>query len=104
MVIYYLTCGNEVDARVISDALLEARLVACIRRAQVSSSYWWEGKIRHDTEILLMMEGIEENFEAIEAVITKHHSYKEFVLTMVPVTRTTPGVLKWLDEAVNKPR
>lgn len=102
MVIYYLTCANKDEAQKITQELLEKKLVACIRQSNVSSSYWWNGKINHDEEILLMMESLEENFAAIEAIVTKLHSYDEYVLTMVPVQKTTPGVREWLDNTINQ--
>ena len=100
MVILYLTCADETEAKKIGGALLEAKLVTCVRRSPVSSSYWWDGKINHDNEILLMMESLEEKFEAIEQVVTKLHSYDEYVLTAVSVLKTTPGVEKWLEETL----
>lgn len=101
MVILYLTCANKEEAKVISNALLEAKLVTCVRSSSVSSSFWWDVKIQHDDEILLMMESLEDKFDAIEAIVTKLHSYEEYVLTAVPVLKTTPGVEKWLDDTLN---
>lgn len=100
MIILHLTCANEKEAKAIGTALLEQKLVACVRRSQVNSAYWWNGKIHNDDEILLMMESLEEKFDAVEAVVTELHSYDEYVLTAVPVARTTTGVLRWLDETL----
>jgi periplasmic divalent cation tolerance protein len=100
MIILYLTCANEEEATIIGNTLLEAKLITCVRRLPVSSSYWWNGKINHDDEILLVMETIEEKFAAIETIVTKLHSYDEYVLTAVPVIKTTPGVLKWLNDTL----
>ncbi len=101
MIVLYVTCANEDEANAIGNALLEAKLIACAKCSQVSSSYWWDGKINHNDEVLLTMESLEEKFDAIEAIITKLHSYDEYVLTAVPVLKTTPGVLKWLDDTLN---
>ncbi|AHB41994.1 hypothetical protein RAAC3_TM7C00001G0127 [Candidatus Saccharibacteria bacterium RAAC3_TM7_1] len=100
MVILYLTCADNEEALKISNALLEAKLIVCARRSPVSSSYWWDGKINHDDEILLMMEGTEEKFDEIEKVVTNLHSYDEYVLTMIPNVQTTPGVHQWLKETL----
>lgn len=100
MVIYYLTCADAEEAKRISTALLEKKLIACARQSNVSSSYWWDGKINHDDEVLLMMESLEEKFADIEKVVAKLHSYDQFVLTAVPVLKTTPSVLKWLKNAI----
>lgn len=100
MVIYFLTCVDKDEAQKITQALLEAKLVACVRQSSISSSYWWEGKINHDEEVLLMMESTDGRFDAINKVVAKLHSYEQYVLTMVPVQKTTPGVLKWLDHTL----
>lgn len=102
MVILYLTCANDVEAKKIGDALLKARLVVCARRSLVNSSYWWNGKINHDDEVLLTMESMEQKFDKINKIVSKLHSYDEYVLTTVPVTKTTPGVLRWLNNTLNK--
>lgn len=102
MIILYLTCANSDEANKISQALLEARLVTCVRQSNVSSSYWWGNKINHDDEVLLMMESREDKFNAIEKVVTKLHSYDEYVLTAVPVLKTTPGVEQWIDETLDQ--
>lgn len=100
MAILFLTCANEEEASKIGNALLEAKLVACTRQSRVSSSYWWAGKINHDDEVLLMMESVEKKFEEIEKVVTQLHSYDEYVLTMIPNVKTTPGVEQWLAETL----
>src|SRR4051812_33652584 len=101
MVILYLTCADDKEATKIADALLKAKLITCARRSPVKSSYWWKGKINHDDEVLLMMESLEEKFDDIEEVVTRLHSYDEYVLTMVPITKTTPGVREWLNDTLN---
>jgi len=100
MIILYLTCASPKEADDITKALLADKLVACVRQAAVDSSFWWEGKIDHDHEVLLMMESIEDKFDAIEAKISELHSYDQFVLTSVKVDRTTAGVEEWLGEAI----
>lgn len=101
MILLYLTCANEDEANKIGTALLEAKLIVCARRSPIKSSYWWDSKINHDDEVLLMMESLEEKFDAIEQLVTKLHSYDQFVLTAVSVLKTTSGVRKWLDQTLS---
>ena len=102
MIIVYLTCANDAEAKNISQTLLGAKLIACARRAPVSSSYWWSGKINHDHEVLLMMETIEEKFDDINKMVGEIHSYEEHVMTAVSVFKTTAGVEQWLKETFAK--
>jgi len=94
----YLTCPNDQEALTISKALLEAKAAVCIRRAPVESIYWWEGTIEEAHEVQLIIESRQDKFDAIEAIVTKHHSSQNYVLTAIPVLRTTPGVVRLLDE------
>ena len=98
MIILHVTCAEDEEARKIGEALLTARLVSCVRRSLVTTSNWWDGEIEHHEEVLLTMESREEKFDAIEKVVKSLHSYETFVLTAVPVLKTTVGVEKWLDE------
>lgn len=102
MTILYLTCANKTEADVIGTALLEAKLVACVRQIPVSSSYWWNGAINHDDEVLLMMESVEEKFDEVDKMVAGLHSYDQYVLTSVAVSKTTAGVENWLNDILGK--
>lgn len=101
MITLFLTCANNNEAETIGRALLEAKLVACVRQTNVSSSYWWDKAIQHDNEVLLMMESIEEKYDAIEKIVTELHSYTEHVLTAVKVHKSNPGVDEWLVQSLD---
>lgn len=100
MIILYLTCASPTEAKQITDALLNAKLVACVRQMTVSSKYWWDDTINSDDEILLMMESVEDKFEAINDIVSELHSYDEYVLTATQVHKTTHGVEEWLKKSI----
>lgn len=99
--ILFLTCANEKEANKIFQVLLEKHLVVCIKKIPTSSSYLYKGKIESATEILLIMDTIEENFTEIESEIKKLHSYKTFVLISLPIHKTTNPVLQWVKEEIS---
>ncbi len=101
MIILHLTCANEREAQTIADELLEKRLIACARQWTVNSSYWWNEKINHDNEVLMMMETVENKFEAIDEVVKRLHSYDQYVLTASPVVQMTDGVKRWLKDTID---
>ncbi|MDO8269675.1 MAG: divalent-cation tolerance protein CutA [Candidatus Levybacteria bacterium] len=101
MIIVYLTCANEEEALRISEALLDKKLVACAKKLPINSSFWWEGKKDTASEILVLLETVEDKFEAIEAEVKVHHSYETPMLFAVSVLRTTEKVKKWLREELN---
>ncbi len=101
MIILYLTCSDKKEADTIGTALLEARLVACVKQSHVSSTYLWNKKLNQDEEILLTMESIIEKFDDIEEAVNKLHSYDQHVLTAVQSIKTSPGVETWLKESLD---
>ena len=60
--ILFLTCTDSEEAEKISVTLLKKRLVVCIKKIPISSSYLYKGKIESADEVLLIMDSIEENF------------------------------------------
>lgn len=101
MIIVYLTCTDEKEADMISDTLLSKKLVACAKKLPIESAFWWEGKIDTAEEVLVMLETIEEKFDAIEHEVKELHSYDTPMLFSIQVHKTTDLVNKWLGEEIS---
>ncbi len=101
MIIVYLTCADEKEADMISDTLLSKKLVACAKKLPIESAFWWEGKIDTAEEVLVMLETIEEKFDAIEHEVKELHSYDTPMLFSIQVHKTTDLVNKWLGEEIS---
>lgn len=97
-----LTCGSWQEAQRIADVLLKKRLIACAEFMEVKSKYHWQGKPEENKETKLIMESITDNFEKVEAEVTKLHSYETFVLRQVPITRLSKQAGAWMIEELNK--
>lgn len=98
--IYYLTCKDQHEARLIAGSLVKNRLAACAKMTNVESIFHWDNAIQKNTEVLLIIESTAEKFDEINSLIAKHHSYEEYVLSGMKVEKTTPGVLKWIESSV----
>ncbi len=94
--ILFLTCANHQEADKISTLLLEKKLIFCVKKQPVSSSFLWKGKIETSSEVLLIIESLENNFKRIDEEVSKMHSYDAYTLLALPVTHTTKGVEKWV--------
>ena len=92
----WLTCADKKEADKIANTLLVKHLIACAKQVPVSADYWWQGKIEHGEEILLIMEGKLELFDRIETEVKKLHSYETFVLEAVPVLKVSKKAEQWL--------
>ena len=49
------TTDGEAHAESIVDAVLEARLAACLQLIPIKSCYVWDGKIARDNEVLMLI-------------------------------------------------
>ena len=55
-VVVYVTVPSQAVADGLSEALVGARLAACVNIVPgVTSVYWWDGKVNRDSELLLVM-------------------------------------------------
>ena len=56
VVIALTTCPDEAAARRVTEVLVTERLATCVNRIPgVRSSYFWNGELQDDAEVLLMM-------------------------------------------------
>ena len=76
MVLVYITCKDRKEAEKISRHLLEKKLIGCANMFPISSMYWWNKKIVHDSEHAIMAKTTIKNFKKAESEIKKMHSYE----------------------------
>lgn len=95
-----LTCANAKEAQKITNALLDKKLAACVRRVSVTSDYLWRRKRQHDREVQLIIESAEDKFDEIETTVRSLHSYETFVLMAYPVLKSSAGVEQWIKESL----
>ncbi len=65
------------DADKIANALVEARLVACVSVVpNVVSTYRWRGVVERSDEALLVMKTADDKLDALMAALPKLHPYE----------------------------
>ena len=85
-----------VAARIL-EGLLAARLAACAQTLPIQSAYRWEGKIRHEPEVLALIKTTAARYPEIEARIRAEHPYETPEIIRLPVADGFAGYLQWLD-------
>jgi periplasmic divalent cation tolerance protein len=86
----------KTGARIV-DALLAARLAACVQVVPVTSVYRWKGKISRDREKLMLIKAKSRDFEAIKGTILKLHDYEVPEIISVRIEKGFKGYLDWMD-------
>lgn len=100
--VVFVTAGSQPEARRIARALLEQRLVACVNIVPgVESHYWWEGKMDHAREWLLVMKTRRSRFRAVERAVKQLHSYQVPEIIALPLSAGQADYLRWIDASLS---
>lgn len=92
------TTDSKENADVISNDLLQKKLIACAQRTTTQSSYKWQGKIIESDEILLQMKTKKTLFEHIKTEIETMHTYEVPEIIMIPLLDANEFYLQWIED------
>ena len=96
-IVVMTTCGGEEEAEQIAARLVEQRLAACVQLSQIWSVYRWQGKIKSNEEVRLLIKARQEDFLKIEATIRELHSYAVPEVISLPIEAASDGYLAWME-------
>jgi periplasmic divalent cation tolerance protein len=95
------TLGSEAEARELVRALLESRCIACgTLLPGARSLYHWEGSLKEEAEVVVLLKTTVSNWEALVAAIRTLHPYEVPELLALPVDRGLDSYLSWLTSEV----
>ncbi|UCC81314.1 MAG: divalent-cation tolerance protein CutA [Candidatus Zixiibacteriota bacterium] len=100
LLVVYVTCGSEEEARRLASMLVENRLAACVNVTDVSSVYEWKGKIENDREKLLIIKTIEQKFGELEEFVKKNHSYQCPEIIALEVKAGSKEYIEWANSVI----
>ena len=90
------TAGTEDEAEQLAEAIVQARLGACVQVQRVRSFYFWQDKLHREPEWLLMVKTHSAHFQPLEALIRQRHSYETPEIVQLPITAGSADYLRWL--------
>ena len=97
MLIVLTTTPNADEAARLAHSIVESRLAACVQiLPQMTSVYFWEGKVQSEPEHLLLIKTLEEKFDALSEFIRKNHSYDVPEIVALRAEDVSAGYLKWM--------
>ncbi|SRR6266404_4023700 len=100
-VVVLVTTSGTREARKIANALVEARLAACVNVIEkVQSYYRWKGGVQCDKECLLVVKSCRTNFAELRKAIEKIHSYKVPEIICMPIVEGADPYMNWLEESL----
>ena len=102
-IVVVTTVGEEARALVIARELVARRLAACVNVVPgMRSVYRWQGKICRDTEYLLMVKTLTEEYEAVAAAIRELHSYELPEILAFEAAEADERFVAWIRDSVDK--
>jgi periplasmic divalent cation tolerance protein len=91
------TLPDQDAARQLARQLVEARLAACVNiLAPCASVYRWDGAVREEAEIPLLIKTSAERYAAVETFLLEHHPYELPEIVALPVAQGLSGYLDWV--------
>jgi len=91
------TTGTQAEADAIAEAVVEARLAACVQVVgPITSRYWWDGAVEVAEEWLCLAKTTAGLYPDLEAAIRARHSYDEPEIVALPVVAGSRSYLDWV--------
>jgi len=99
--IVFVTCSGKDEAERIARAVVTERLAACVNVLPgVRSCYVWEGELKLDDEVLLIIKTTEARFADLQTRVKELHSYDLPEIVGVPIAKGAEKYLQWIDRSV----
>jgi periplasmic divalent cation tolerance protein len=88
--------GRELGERLVRQ-LVDERLIACANLIPgLASIFRWQGEVRSETEVLILMKTQPERLEALFQRVQELHPYEVPELIEVPVGEVSPAYCQWI--------
>jgi periplasmic divalent cation tolerance protein len=97
------TVGTEQEANLLAEELIDRRQAACVNIISgVRSVFRWQGSICKESEYLLVIKTLEEEFEQVRQTIHELHTYDVPEVVSFPMNDGDPDFLGWMGACVDK--
>jgi len=97
------TCPDEDSAAIVARALVSENLAACVNRVPgVRSTYCWQGELKDDAEILLVIKTSSDRLVTLTARIEQLHPYEVPEIIALQVENGSERYLDWLGQTLGR--
>lgn len=93
---------DQICAERIAQALIEAKLAACVNIGSACQSiYKWKNKIEMQTEIPLQIKTCQDCYPKIEGLILSMHPYELPDIVTLSIHGGLPAYLQWVNAQIS---
>lgn len=85
------------EADELAKSVVEERLAACVNIVpKIESFYWWDGKVNHDKETLLIFKTSQMKVEALISYVKENHPYDIPEIITFQLSEGLPDYINWV--------
>ena len=101
--LFISTASSRDEAQTIAQALIDARLAACVKiLGPIDSIYRWKGEVEQAQEFLMLIKTTADRFIAVRDRLRELHSYETPELIQLSIENGLPEYLAWIAESVKE--
>jgi periplasmic divalent cation tolerance protein len=100
MVLIYTTCRDEESARKFAGVVIEKKLASCVNIWRIGSIYRWEGQLKEEKEVAVLIKTLETKVQKIEDLISSNHEYAVPFVGTLNVFRINRGYKEWMTTVI----
>lgn len=98
-IVVLCTCPDNTSARQLAQTLLSEKLAACVNLIpQVTSLYYWQGKLEESQEVQLVIKTRRTMFGVLQERLLALHPYEVPEILALPILCGNPAYLQWVQE------
>ena len=96
-----ITAPDAETAEKIGRTLVSERLAACANVVpHIVSTYWWDGDLQRDEEVMVILKTVQQRVQALEARAVELHPYTLPEVLVVAVSGGSAPYLSWVGNEV----
>lgn len=96
-------CPDEQTGKRIAEALVSEGYATCVNRSSgLQSTYFWDGRLQDDAEILLIIKTTASRLADLTERLRALHPYELPEVIAIPVIGGNEGYLDWVRAGVRK--
>ena len=97
MLVVLTTTPNLAEAESLAHTIVCEKLAACVQiLPQMTSFYFWQGKIQKKPEYSLLIKTLDEKFDELGDFIQANHSYEVPEIVAISAENVSEAYLKWM--------
>lgn len=98
-IVVLCTCPDNTSARQLAQTLLSEKLAACVNLIpQVTSLYYWQGKMEESQEVQLVIKTRRTMFGVLQERLLALHPYEVPEILALPILCGNLAYLQWVQE------